>query len=132
MHSRASLTQKDKGLLCLFASIVGFGAINASTTPGCYIWQTTRRGEVEKLFELIGPWLSGRRRARATELIHEESQQTDGRATGVAWNKGLRKNRKAECHPDRPHLANGLCSPCLAKHYYYKKKDQTAKKNGDL
>lgn len=26
-------------------------------------------------------------------------------------------NRKAECHPDRPHLSKGLCAPCYRQQY---------------
>ena len=28
------------------------------------------------------------------------------------------KNRKADCHPDRPHTAKGMCYPCYKRKYH--------------
>lgn len=71
---RASLTQKDISLLYIFQEIVGFGTINNSSKD-VKVWQTSRKGEAEKIFLLFQPWLSERRQNRFKEIkrMAEES-----------------------------------------------------------
>lgn len=42
--------------------------------------------------------------------------------------------RKAMCHPDKPHQANGLCKPCYMKNFLasYKRPEDSVKKRREL
>ena len=87
MHLHAAVTSTDRDVIERFAQILEFGHINYSArkarphhTP-TYRWFVNGE-EVERLYELLEPWLCGRRRARYAELLAERRHyETVNRAT---------------------------------------------------
>lgn len=64
----ASLAQKDRSLLYKFRDIIGFGIICNEDRSGCGYWKTSKKNDAKKLFELLKPWLSDRRKNKYKEI----------------------------------------------------------------
>lgn len=93
MIAEASITQKDEGLIRRFQEVVGFGCVYLGTKK-IWIWKTTKKGEAEKLVDLIGGQLGDRRIRRAKEIMEQEAAQIDMRGTA--------NRRKAAIYADGP------------------------------
>lgn len=71
----ATLVQKGKQLLDEFKNVVKMGIVYGPNEKGIYTWKSNGKGQAQKLFELLRPWLGNRRQETALKLIERENQQ---------------------------------------------------------
>lgn len=65
IYIRMSISQKNPELLEKFLSIVGMGTIYKSKTRNIYSWNCYKQEEVEKVLDLLWPYLGNQKRQQA-------------------------------------------------------------------
>ena len=84
-YAVTSLRQKDRDLLERFRDIVGFGGIYGPYGgTDVSSWQAQKRGDVQRLVDLLGEWLSPRRLTKAAECLRLEGES---RLQPARWSK---------------------------------------------